>query len=458
MLATLLPALLLAALPAQQNPEDGRGQGLFTKEWHTGRRAALREAFLDKAGDKEGVIVLRGQGPLNDYREFRQDNNFWYFTGISTPNAVFVMVPKTGEEFLLVPQVKPDEERWQGDLIDSREAAEITGIALCTKLEKDGDKFGNFVALLEKLAKERKTFYVQKQSAENWMMSRDQLQKWAANMINDPFDGRLDRGEQFGARLEAQLEGVVSKDVTQLIDAMRLIKTPQEIEAMRNACRISGIAHVNAMRETKPGDYEWQIAARMTGDMLENGGMGAAYMAIVGSAGNACMLHYSANKRRTTADDLILIDYGAEYRYFVADITRSWPLGRTFNQREREVYQTVFDAQAAALALCKPGSTLGQVSAAAGSLISQRGFESWHGTSHWLGMATHDVGVYDVKLAPGMVFTVEPGVYLPEEGIGVRIEDVVLITEDGHEILSAMIPRTIAEIEKLRAEAWDAQP
>lgn len=458
MLIPMITATLLAC--AQQTPEDGRGQGLFTKEWHAERRAALHQAFLQKADDKDGAIVLRGQGPLNDYREFRQDNNFWYFTGISTPNAVYVAVPKTGEEYLLVPSVSPMEERWLGDLIDPEEAAELTGIGVCTKLEKDGAPFGNLEALLEnKILKKHDILYVQKQPAENWMMSRDNLLGWSANMVNDPFDGRLERGEQFAARLEARFKKAEVKDLTQLVDAMRLIKTPEEVEAMRNACRVSGIGHANAMRRTKPGAYEWQIAAQMTGDFLESGGMGAAYMAIVGSAGNACMLHYPTNNRRTEAGDMVLIDYGAEYRYYVADITRSWPLGRKFSPRHQEVYQAVYDAQEAAFALCKPGSTLGEVGAAAQKVITERGFgRMWHGTSHWLGMATHDVGAFGVKLEPGMVFTVEPGVYLPDEDFGVRIEDVVVITEDGYELLSAMIPRSVEEIEKLRAEAWDAKP
>lgn len=455
MIATLLTTALLALLPAQQTPEDGRGQGLFDKDWHAARRQALREAFLEKAEDKEGVIVLRGQGPLNDYREFRQDNNFWYLTGVSTPEAVYVTVPKTGEEYLLVPRVGPMDERWQGDLIDPEEAAALTGIKICTKLDKDGQDWGNLEALLAKIAGERKSFYIEKQPAENWMMSRDNLQGWAATMKRDPFDTRNDRGEQFGLMLETKYAGVAAKDVTQLIDALRLVKTPEEIEAMRRACKISGLAHSNAMRQTLPGDYEWQIAARMTGDMLEAGGMGAAYMAIVGSAGNACMLHYPTNNRKTEAGDMVLIDYGGEYRYYVADVTRSWPLDQKFSPRHREVYQAVYDAQEAAFKLCKPGSTLNEVSAAASKVIADRGFgQMWHGTSHWLGMATHDVGAYQVKLAEGMAFTVEPGIYLPEENFGVRIEDVVVITKDGYELISGDAPRSIADIEKLRAEAY----
>ena len=153
---------------------------------------------------------------------------------------------------------------------------------------------------------------------------------------------------------------------------------------------------------------------------------------------------------------MVMIDYGAEYRQYVADISRSWPVAEKFSKRQAEVYQAVYDAQEAAFELCKPGATLGQVGAAAQRVIRDRGFgPMWHGVSHWLGMATHDVGAYRKRLEPGMVFTVEPGIYLPDEGIGVRIEDVVLITEDGYELLSSSIPRKLEEIEALRAQAWD---
>ncbi len=457
LLGVAIPAFLAPSLSAQQRPEDGRGQGLFTAEWHAARRAALAKSFLEKASDPDGVIVLRGQGTMNDYREFRQDNNFWYFTGIETPNAVLVMVPKTGEEYFLVPRVQPIQERWLGDLVDPQEAKAITGIEVCTKLDKEGDPWGNFTALLDRLAKDHHTFYVQKKPAENWMMSRDNLVGWQSAMINDPLDGRLGRGEQFAAKLAERYPDHEVKDVSLLIDLLRLVKTPEEIEAMRRACDVSGKAHVAVMRTAMPGDYEWQLAARMSGIMLEEGAMGAAYMAIVGSGPNACMLHYSTNNRRLQEGDVVMIDYGAEYRYHVADISRTWPVSREFTDRQREVYQAVYDAQEAAFARCKPGATLREISAAAQEVIAERGFgRMWHGVSHWLGMATHDVGPYDVKLEPGMVFTVEPGIYLPDEGMGFRIEDVVVITDDGFELLSRNIPRSIEEIEALRAEAWEA--
>lgn len=459
-LAALLAATtfpLAQASAAQQWPEDGRGQGLFTAEWHEGRRKALVEAFLEKAEDKDGVIILRGAGDQNDYREFRQDNNFWYFTGITTPNAVYVCVPSTGEEYLLLPLVNPAMERWLGDLISPEEGRKYTTIKKVTKLSKDGvpGKSGNLEALLEKLAKKHGTFYVQRQPAENWMMSRDNLLGAKADVLRDRFDGRTNRGDQFGDKL-AEAYDVEVQDITLFLDNLRLVKTPEEVQAMRRACEISGEAHVTAMRTATPGEYEWQVGARMTGKMLELGAMGPAYLAIVGSGANACILHYPLANKQLKKKEVVMIDYGAEYRHYVADISRSWPVDEKFSKRQREIYQAVYDAQEAAFAECKPGSTLGRVGAAAQRVISERGFGlMWHGTSHWLGMATHDVGASRVKFEPGMVFTVEPGIYLPEEGIGVRIEDVVLITEDGYELLSSSIPRKLEDIEALRAQAWN---
>jgi Xaa-Pro aminopeptidase len=293
---------------------------------------------------------------------------------------------------------------------------------------------------------------VQKQPAENWMMSRDNLRSAKSAGLQDPFDKRLNRGEQFGVKLEEEL-GVKVQDITLMIDNMRIIKTPEEVEAMRRACAVSGKGHVSVMKSATAGEYEWQLAARMTGAFLEAGGMGAGYMAIVGSGPNACILHYTENARKLAQSDVVMIDYGAEYNHYVADISRTWPVGKKFSPRAREIYEAVYAAQEAAFKECKPGSTLNRVHAAAQAVIAKRGLGMMlHGTSHWLGMSTHDVGAGGVAFEPGMAFTVEPGVYLPKENLGVRIEDVVVITENGHEVISKMIPRSIDEIEAMRAK------
>jgi Xaa-Pro aminopeptidase len=463
----MFTALLLCAPCAfvlssvAQEPEAflGRGESLFTAEFHAGRRALLAEKFLEKAKDKNGVIVLRGHRAHEDYREFRQNNNFWYFTGLTTPDAILVMIPQKGEEYLLVPPVDPMSERWLGDLKDPVEAKALTGITNCLPLGSGGafgagPNLSGFDALMAKLAEVHSSFYVQKQPSENWMMSRDNLQTAARTIKADPYDGRISEEGAFAQALEEKTGGKV-KDITNLLDALRVVKTSEEIAAMRNACRVSGIAHENVMKTARPGDAEWLLAGEMTGDFLVNGSMGAAYMAIVGGGKNACILHYTANDCAIVDGDVVMIDYGAEFQHYVADISRTWPVGKKFTKRQREVYEAVYAAQEKAFEECKPGSSLSQVHQAAAKELRGRGFGDafWHGTSHWLGMATHDVGRGAARFEPGMVFTVEPGVYLPEEGMGVRIEDVVVITEEGYELLSSMIPRSIEDIEALRAQA-----
>ncbi len=439
-----LLAAAAAALP-QQAPEDGRGQELFDAAWHAGRRAAL----MERAGD--GVIVLRGAGDAEDYREFRQDNNFWYFTGLTTPNAVLVLVPSTGQQTLLVPPADPAQESWMGDLIDPEEAAALTGIEDSRDLHAGGRAHGGLDALLSELAEQHDTFLVQVQPAENWMMSRDNLQAAARARRNDLFDGRPGRGERLRAVLEERY-GVEVKDLTVMLDALRVVKTAPEIAAMRRACEISGEAHVAAMRMTEPGVREWQLAAEMTATMLRLGAMGPAYAPIVGSGPNACVLHYNANGRAVGEDEVVMIDYGAEFQHYVADVSRSWPSGRRFSARQREVYEAVHAAQEAAFAECRPGSDIMRVHRAAVAELRRRGFPGQppHGIGHWLGMATHDVGNVMAKFEPGMVITIEPGIYLRDEALGIRIEDVVLITEDGHELLTAGVPRDLEDIERLR--------
>lgn len=451
MLALLTSTVLALAAMPQQLPEDGRGQGLFDSAWHAQRREALLDFFAEK---EKGVIVLRGQGSNKTYQEFRQDNNFWYFTGVTTPNAVLVMTTDKRHQIMLVPEVGPMDEVWNGNLIDPMEAAAQTGIEDCRPL---GRNSSGLVELLDTLSKKYDIAYVQRQPAENWMMSRDALQSWAREIENDPYDGRIWRERQFGRMLKEK-HGFTPKDITVSLDAMRIKKTPEEVEAMRGACRAGAAGHVAVMENAMPGDYEWQLAARMTYEYQMAGGMGlGGYAAIVASGINACTLHYNENTRQIQDGDVVMIDYGPEYNHYIADISRSWPVGRKFTEREREIYQAVYDAQEAAFEKCKPGSSLQHVNNAAMAVLKERGLAKYmpHGVSHWLGMATHDVGARLVKLEPGMAFTVEPGVYIPEENLGVRIEDIIVITEDGYEMITDVVPRDIDQIEALRAKAWD---
>jgi Xaa-Pro aminopeptidase len=252
---------------------------------------------------------------------------------------------------------------------------------------------------------------------------------------------------------------------------------------MRRAADVSANAHVKAMQKCKPGLYEYQIEAEIIYNFIQGGLRAVAYPSIVAGGKNACVLHYTENSDKLKNGDLLLIDAGAECDHYAADITRTFPVSGRFSEPQRQLYQLVLDAQAAAIAQIKPGLSwhlahdasvevltkglvaLGLLKGKVSKLIKDEKYKQFymHRIGHWLGMDVHDVGDYKLDkewrlLEPGMVLTVEPGLYIPEDcqsvdeqwrGIGIRIEDDVLVIAEGHEILTSGVPKTIAEIESL---------
>jgi Xaa-Pro aminopeptidase len=264
---------------------------------------------------------------------------------------------------------------------------------------------------------------------------------------------------------------------------MRLIKTPGELETHRRAIDITCEGHLAAMSAIKPGAYEYEIDAVIGYTFRRNGSPRAGYASIVGSGANATVLHYTTNKRCIEDGDLVLIDAGAEFGYYTGDVTRTLPANGRFSKEQSELYELVLDAQIQAIASVRPGETfvaphdravrvlteglvrVGLLNGDVEKLIEEGAFKKFymHRTSHWLGMDVHDAGPYKVadewrKLAPGMVLTVEPGLYIAEDmddvdpryrGIGIRIEDDILVTESGQEVLSARVPKSIEDIERV---------
>jgi Xaa-Pro aminopeptidase len=227
------------------------------------------------------------------------------------------------------------------------------------------------------------------------------------------------------------------------------VKEPEEIAAIRRASRAGAAAIVEAMRSTRPGIGEWEVAALMTFVHTREGATGPAYGAIVGSGPNSCSLHYLMASRRMQAGEPLLVDYGPEVDHYVTDITRTWPVSGTFEGRMKELYEAVLEAQKAGVAAAKPGGSLQDVDRASRAKLTELGFGHMlnHGVCHSVGMEVHDPG--NGPLEPGVVFTIEPGAYDHELGIGIRIEDVVVITADGCEVLTAGVPKEIDEIEAL---------
>lgn len=235
------------------------------------------------------------------------------------------------------------------------------------------------------------------------------------------------------------------------IDALRQVKDPAEVALLEQACRVTAAALNEAIRSIEPGLHEYEVRAAIEYVFLRYGAERAGFASIVGSGPNSCVLHYTANRRRIEAGDLVVMDVGAELWGYTADITRTVPASGRFTARQRRVYEVVLAAQQAGIAAIRPGATLADVDRAARAVVEREGFGRafLHFTSHWLGLDVHDVGRGDRPFEPGMVLTVEPGIYLADEALGVRIEDDVLVTADGHRVLSAGVPRTPDELEAL---------
>jgi len=414
-------------------------------EEYAARRAKLRSSV-------DGPIVIFGYTGHEDASEvavFFQEPSFYYLTGHDEPGAAVLILPLTAPEgidrilpgaTLYLPPRDPAEEKWEGPKLgpDDPGVQEKTGFA-------NVEPIANLKGDLEKLAKTYKTFYT----------------------LLPPKD---EEGYPHLTKSVAEIRDMIPhatlKDIAPALDAMRQVKSAGELAVMQEAIDVSVDAHFDAMRHMRPGLFEYQIAARMK-QIHEWGGCSReAYAPIVGAGFNSTVLHYSALDSEIKDGDVVVMDVGGEYGGYAADITRTVPANGKFTPRQREIYDIVLGAQNAAMAAVKPGAVLygdkGSLQAIVTDYINSHGHDKEgrtlgryypHGVSHHLGLDVHDPGDRNRPLEAGMVVTVEPGIYIPEENLGVRIEDDVLVTKDGFQLLTAQLPRTADEIEKIMADA-----
>ncbi len=429
-----------------------------------------RTRFLEALGS--GVAVLaaaptRVRSNDSDYK-YRPDSDLFYLTGFAEPEAVAVFAPNHPEHrfVLFVRPRDPERETWDG-----RRAGIDGAIA----------RYGADVAFDIKDLDERLPEYLDGCPTLHYQMGRDEA-----------FDRRI-LGHLNSYRTSRRNKPEGPKSIVEpgeILHEMRLIKSDEDVELMRRAASISCEAHRAAMAACRPGMHEFELEALVEYTFRRNGALGPSYTSIVGSGPNATILHYIENNRRIEDGDLVLIDAGAEFAYFAADITRTWPANGTFSPEQRAIYELVLEAQVEAVEATRPGARmqdvhdgvvrtlttglvrLGLLDGPVDKLIEDGAFRAFymHKTGHYLGLDVHDVGKYRDgeewrPLAPGMVVTVEPGLYIAEDcpdveprwrGIGVRIEDDVLITASGNEVLSAGAPKAVAEIEQLVGSAATA--
>ncbi len=428
-----------------------------------------RKTFLQKLG--KGVAVLPSSLEYirngDVHHTYRQNSNLYYLTGVDEAKSLALFAGDQDKAFQIFVQPRDKtKEMWEGNLLGPERAKALTGadVALPSTPETAFDE-AFITAMLEADA----LYYRLGLDAE---MDRRIL-------------SLLTRAMRKLGRTGRPLWPIWDPDT--VLGELRLIKSRPEIERLARAGEISAEAHQNAMRITKPGMYEYQIEAALFHAFRANGAKRLGYDSIVASGPNACVLHYHENSRKMAEGDLLLIDAGGEYEHYTADITRTFPVSGRFSDPQAEVYQAVLDAQLSCIKMARPGKTMKDLHEHAvevlteklkelkilkgptKQLIKEKAYHPYypHGTGHWLGMDVHDVGRYYVdtydqprKLVPGMVFTIEPGLYFgldskapPKfKGIGVRIEDDILVTANGCRVLTSAVPKEIDQVEAMCSE------
>lgn len=423
-----------------------------------------RKLLMNQIGTGNIAIIAsadaRARNRDVDY-PFRQDSDFYYLTGFNEPDALAVFIPgrEQGQYILFCREFDEKKALWEGAHAGLDGATREYGADDSFPIDDLGDILPGL------LENKHKVFYP---------MGRDpdldhHIMEWITHIRSQTRSGVNAPGE------------LVSLEHT--LHEMRLIKSSEEIKLIQRAVDVSAKAHLRAMRTCSKGRYEYQVEGEIIHEFIDNGLRAVAYPSIVAGGRNACILHYTENKALLNAGDLLLIDAGAECDHYAADITRTFPVNGIFSVEQKLLYQLVLDAQLAAIKEVKPGTPwnhahdasvkvltnglvkLGLLSGNVEKLIEDEAYKVFymHRIGHWLGMDVHDVGDYKINdqwrvLEPGMVLTIEPGLYIPPDcssvakkwrGIGIRIEDDVLVTKQGHTVLTDAIPKLIDDIENI---------
>ena len=379
---------------------------------------------------------------------FRQDSYFWYLTGFNEPNAALLLL-KTEQAEKAIIFLRPRDpllETWNGRRLGVERAPQQLNVNEACSIEE-------FVTVLPKILKNLTALYYV-----------PEIHAWGDKLVT-----------------ESAVSFSEILDWRPMLSEMRLIKSPNEIRLMQQAGQITALAHIKAMQTTRPNRFEYEIESDILHEFNRHCARFPSYNSIVAGGNNACILHYTENDRPLNDGDLVLIDAGCEFAMYAGDITRTFPVNGKFSQPQREIYELVLKAQKRAIELLVPGNSikqandeviriktqglvnLGILKGDVDTLIEQQAYRQFymHGLGHWLGLDVHDVGSYGQDkqriLEIGMVITVEPGIYISEDadvpeqykGIGVRIEDNLLMTEYGNKILTAAAPKEIADIENL---------
>ena len=441
----LAPLLLLVGVATAQ-AQAGSPAGAVPVDYLRARRAAL----LDRIGS--GVATLRSadqrsleaNGGHPQDSDFRQDNDFFYLTGLETHGSWLVLVARDSapdEAILFLPPRDSVAERWTGPTLGpGPEAVTLTGIEdIRSNAEAERD-IRRLVLRPDSPARTHGLYISRGERERDIALLRD--------LVFTP---------------SASRSPAAIYDLRPLLARGRLVKDADELGRLRRAIGITAEAQRAAMQTVKPGMWEYEIEAVIESTFRRSGAERLGFPSIIGAGTNATVLHYDKSRGQSLTGDLVVIDIGAEFGYYTADVTRTVPISGRFTERQRVLYELVLATQQAAIDSVRPGVTTRDLNRIARTYMREHSGDLCqpgtcdrffvHGLSHWLGMDVHDVGDYSMPFAPGMVLTIEPGLYIPEERIGIRIEDDILVTAEGHEILSSGAPRSPDDIEALMRKA-----
>jgi Xaa-Pro aminopeptidase len=465
-LAVALAVMVAAAVAAAQPP-------LFTASLPKEEFAARRAKVLQQIGD--GVVVIQGATETSSYEKFRQSNQFYYLTGVETPRAILVLDGRTKSSTLYLMPTNPQMERSEGPLLGpGAEAEALTGIEHVLPR----DEFAKLVATLVD-----RIVYTTFRGETRGAGTPDREASHARARQADPWDQQASREEWFMSRVREKAAGIEFMNLDPILDAMRMVKSPREIALLRESSRVAGLAMIEAMRSAEPGMYEYEIEA--IGDYIfkQHNAQGPAYFGLVATGQNAAWPHYHAAQAPLKAGDLVLFDYAPDYHYYASDVTRMFPASGKFTADQRELYGIYVKLYQALMASIRPGKgadilkdALDKMDAVMTSYTftnpryraaAERFVDGYRTRlrdasrpptlGHMVGIEVHDVTVPFDEYKPGMVFTIEPALTIPEERVYIRLEDMLVITETGYENMSAFVPVEPDAIEKLMAEPGIAQ-
>jgi len=414
-------------------------------KWFTvedfGRR---RSAVMDSIGT--GVAVLFGAELPDAFVRFRQDNNFYYLSGVEVPDAVLILDGRTRTSRLVVPEKTPGDIKREARIEPGKEAAEAYGMDRVSSRE-------NLTMIFGQLFDEPRDVYLYLGPEETAEMSPDRSFMLKAKRLDDPWDGRVSKETQRAGLIRDRFPLVTIRDLSPILHEMRWIKDGKEIAVLRECGRIGALGFNEAMKVTRPGLFEYQMVAACDFYYQYNGAQNPAYFAIAASGAQAMDWHYNANNHPMEAGTVVLLDYAPDLDYYVTDITRTWPVNGKFSEDQLNMYACVVEYRKRAIEAMKPGVTYADLIEIGKEVYEEHGYSAlWPNyAGHLVGMAVHDVGDRMRAMVPGVVFNLEPIIEDKEKKIHFRLEDTIVITENGAEVLTDLTPVDPAEIEKVIA-------